>query len=66
MTDHKKYDSDVAKVGVFIKPSSGNLHQNRTTLGWKLFVEWKDSSVDWVPLNDLKQSNPVDMAEYTV
>ena len=26
----------------------------------------EDSSVDWVPLNDLKQSNPVEMAEYAV
>ena len=29
-------------------------------------MEWKDGSVDWVPLKDLKQSNPVDMAEYAV
>ena len=29
-------------------------------------MEWKDGSVDWVPLKDLKQSNPVDLAEYAV
>ena len=29
-------------------------------------VEWKDGSVDWVPLKELKKSNPVDLAEYTV
>ena len=33
---------------------------------WKLLVEQKDGSVDWVPLKDLKQSNPVDLAEYAV
>ena len=62
VTDHKKDDSAISKVGGFIKSSSGNLHWKRTTPGWKLLVEWKDGSVDWVPLKDLKQSNPVDLA----
>ena len=34
--------------------------------GWKFLVEQKYSSVDWVPLKDLKQSKPVEMAEYDV
>ena len=29
-------------------------------------MEWKDGSFYWVPLKDLKHSNPVDMAEYSV
>ena len=29
-------------------------------------MEWKDGSVDGVPLKDLKQSNPVELAEYSV
>ena len=27
-------------------------------------MEWRDGSVDWVPLKDLKQSNPVELAGY--
>ena len=65
-TDHKKDDSAISKVGGFIKLSNGNLHQKRTTHGWKILVEWKDGSVDWIPLKGLKQSNPVEMAEYSV
>ena len=63
MTDHKKGDSDIAKVNGFIKSSSGNLHRNRTrtTHGWKILVEWKYGSVDWVILKELKQYNPVEM-----
>ena len=38
VTDQKKYDSDIAIVNGFIKSSSGNLHQNRTTRVWKLLV----------------------------
>ena len=29
-------------------------------------MEWKDVSVDWVPLNDPKKSNPLKLAEYAV
>ena len=38
VTYNKKYDSAIAKVDGFIKSSSGNLHHNRTTRGWKLLV----------------------------
>ena len=62
VTDHKKDDSAIAKVDGFIKSSSGNLHRKRMTCGWKLLVEWKYSSVDWVPLKELNQSNPVELA----
>ena len=66
MTDNKKEDSAISKVDGFIKLSSGNLHRKRITCGWKLLVEWRDGSVDWVSLKDLKQSNPVELAEYVV
>ena len=34
------------------------------TQGWKLIVEWKDGSKKWIPLKDIKDSNPVDVAEF--
>ena len=34
--------------------------------GWRLLSEWKDGSDDWVPLKDIKQSNPVELAEYAM
>ena len=37
-----------------------------TTRCWSIKVEWKDGSVSWVPLKDLKASNPVELAEYAV
>jgi hypothetical protein len=35
-----------------------------TTKGWQLKVKWKDGSYDWLPLSQLKESNPVMVAEY--
>ena len=37
-----------------------------TTQGWELEVEWRDGMTSWVPLKDLKDSNPVPLAEYAV
>ena len=35
----------------------------QTTVGWKLLVAWKVGSETWVSLKDLKESNPVEVAE---
>ena len=39
---------------------------SKTTKGWYLLCLWKDGSTMWSPLKDLKESNPVDIAEYVV
>ena len=66
VTNNKKDNSAIAKVDGFIKSNSGNLHRKRMILRWKILVEWKDSSVDWVPLKVPKQSKQVDLAEYAM
>jgi hypothetical protein len=37
-----------------------------TTQGWYLVVQWKDGSLSWEKLKDLKASNPIEVAEYAV
>ena len=44
----------------------GNRTPKRTTVGWEILVEWRDGSTAWVPLKDLKDTNPVELAEYAV
>ncbi len=44
----------------------GKRHPRITTQGWDLQVEWRDGSTTWVPLSELKESNPIEVAEYTV
>jgi hypothetical protein len=38
----------------------------RTTAGWKLMILMKDGSEQWVPLKEMKESNPVDFAEFAM
>ena len=49
-----------------MKNKSGNVHTKKTTRGWILQLEWKGGSSEWVPLVDLKHSNPVEFSEYAV
>jgi len=39
-------------------------HMRKTTTGWDLEVEWKDGTTSWLPLKTLKETNPVQFAEY--
>jgi hypothetical protein len=64
--DHKKDLSAITKDQGFTTSYNGNRVKKKTTKGWKLCVEWKDGTSTWVPLKELKSSNPVEVAEYAV
>ena len=40
--------------------------KRKTTKGWSLFVNWKDGSTSWETLKEMKESYPVEVAEYAV
>ena len=58
--------SSSMKLGSMTRSKNDNMLPNITTTGWKLQVLRKDGSTDWVPLKELKASNPVEVAEYAV
>ena len=35
------------------------------TVDWDLSLLWKDGTQQWLKLNKLKESNPLEVAEYT-
>ena len=37
-----------------------------TTKGWDMLVRWKDGSQSWIPLKDVKESNPLETADYAI
>ena len=45
---------------------NGQKRDKKTTAGWKLQVEFSDGTTDWIPLKDLKNSNPIQLAEYAI
>ena len=63
ITDHKKDETALKEEDAF-GYVRGRRFQKKTTKGWKLCVEWKDGTTTWEPLSLLKESNPVEVAEY--
>ena len=64
--DHKRSGDAVAKSDKYITIRSGQKRCRQTTVGWKFLIEWRDGSRQWTDLKDLKESNPVEVAEYVV
>ncbi len=61
--NHHKDESATPLGDKWIKHGS-NQTLRKDTIGWKLQVQWKDGSTSWEPLRNLKQSNPIEVAEY--
>lgn len=61
---HKSDGRAVRREDAFIISKNGNRTRRHTTKGWYFQVQWKDGTDSWVALRDLKESNPIEVAEY--
>ena len=61
--DCKKDESAVFKADRFLVIKRGRCRLRQSTVGWKLVITCKDGSVTWVPLKELKESSPVEVAK---
>ena len=61
---HSSTDAAVNKRDAFVTTKQGRKRPRKTTIGWKILVQWKDDSEEWVPLKVMKENYPVEMAEY--
>ena len=59
--DYKKESNAVEKDEMYITTKSGARHMRKTTAGWKLLVQWKKGEDEWIPLNILKEPNPIEV-----
>ena len=50
----------------YITTSSGQRRPVITTKGWDVQVRWSDQSTGWLPLSELKESNPTELAEFAI
>jgi hypothetical protein len=65
IVDHKTDGDAVEPADMYIKHGI-NKQVRKKTKGWYLCVEWKYGTTSWERLVDLKESNPVEVAEYAV
>ena len=61
-----KHDDSVAipKMDKYTTTLRGQRRLRKTTAGRKLLVKWRDQSESWVKLSELKESDPVETAEF--
>jgi hypothetical protein len=62
--DWKKTQDAVDNNEILQVSHNGNIHKRCTTKGWKLCVLWKDGTTSWESLKDLKESFPIQVAEF--
>ena len=64
--DHRTNDQAVTVENGFTETPSGARRRKLTTKGWEICVQWKDGQTTWIALKDLKESYPVELAEYAI
>ena len=64
--DYRTTSKEVKQQDAFITTRTGSKRRRETTIGWELLVQWKDGSMNWIALKDLKESYPVQVTEYSV
>jgi Reverse transcriptase (RNA-dependent DNA polymerase) len=63
---HRTNGTEIKQLDAFVTASNGTRRRRETTQGWEILVQWKDSSSTWVALKDMKNSYPVQLAEYAI
>ena len=61
--DHRKDDMAIMARNQYFM-MYGWKQQKHMTRGWQLCIKWKNKSMPWEWLSDLKESYPVKVAEY--
>ena len=66
IVDHHTNSHALSKDDGFIEMPNGTHKPKRTTRGWEHLCELGDGATAWTPLKDLKESIPVEVAEYAI
>lgn len=64
IVDHKRLDDAVDIADGMYIDKHGASRRVITTKGWRFKVEWNDGTSSWVPLSVIKESNPLEVAQY--
>ena len=64
--DYRKTEKAISLTDQMITNSRGRPALRRTTAGWDFCVQWRDGSTSWEKLSLLKETHPVQTAEYAV
>jgi hypothetical protein len=66
LLDHRRLDTALKLSDQTVVQDDNRTYEERTTIDWQLYCQWKDRSTSWENLSDLKESLPIETAEYAV
>ena len=66
IADHRVNGEEVKMPDAFITSHNGGKRRRETTKGWEILLQWKDGSTSWETLKDIKNTYPVQLAEYAI
>ena len=64
IVDHRSMDNAIKLANQKVVRADGRIYLRRLTVGWHLCCQWIDVSTSWESLKDLKNSHPLETAEY--
>ena len=64
--DHRRDDTAIDAADGFVPGPNGSKVPKQTTRGWWLLVRLKDHTTEWYKLKDMKESNPLEVAQYAI
>jgi hypothetical protein len=64
--DHRQLDAAMRTSDQKVVRPDKRTHLKRSNIGWQVCCQWKDGSTSWENLADLKESHPIETAEYAV
>ena len=63
---HRKNDDAIALADGFYETKTGVKRRVITTKGWDFNVSWESGETSYIALKDIKEHNPVEIAEYVI
>ncbi len=66
VVNHRVNGREVKKADAFITSPNSRRQRRVMTRGWEILIQWKDGPTTWEALKDVKESYPVQLAEYAI
>ena len=65
IVDNNQYDTEICKYEIHIKDYNARRRKKLTKKGWDFLMNWKDGMQSCIPLKEMKNSYPIEVAEYS-
>ena len=66
IVDSKRDPNAVSRSDMYLTTKSGQQRMRKSTIGWTILVQWKDGTQTWLPLKLMKETYPVEVAEFAM